>query len=155
MFLYTAEGLHMCYWWGCSGVAHRLCWCLIHVQETAAITWWWKSSLQKTAPIVLMGTGLLKALAIDVVSECPTAMLKNLSLSLSLCLQPLSHCVHPPSTTLYDRSVNIDVISLHHDDSSTCRKLLISSACACMCARVLGFLCAQTHNCVDCQDGSH
>lgn len=61
--------------------------------------------------------------------------LKFLSLSVCnhfpfVCILPALHC--------YDRSVNIDIISLHHDDSSSCRKPLISSACACMCARGSG-----------------
>lgn len=61
------------------------------------------------------------------------------SLSHSVCLQPLFfHCVYPPIVLHhYDKSVNIDIISLHHDDSSSCRKPLINSACACMGVHVL------------------
>ena len=48
-------------------------------------------------------------------------------------IHPALHC--------YDRSVNIDIISLHCDDSPSCRKPLISSVCACMCASAFVVVC--------------
>lgn len=77
-----------------------------------------------------------------------------------LCFKiPVSVCNHFPIVCIHpalhcdDRSVNIDIISLHNDDSSSCRKLLISSACACMWVCV--FVWVRTQHCVDCRDRSH
>lgn len=52
-----------------------------------------------------------------------------------VCILPALHC--------YDRSVNIDIISLYHG-SLSCREPLISSACACMCLSMWVRACAHT-----------
>lgn len=53
-----------------------------------------------------------------------------------------------PALHCYDRSVNIDIISLHCSDSLSCRKLLISSVCACKTVHILCFgacVCVSVH----------
>lgn len=52
-----------------------------------------------------------------------------------VCILPALHC--------YDRSVNIDIISLYRG-SLSCREPLISSACACMCLSIWVRACAHT-----------
>lgn len=81
------------------GVAHMLCWSLIYIQQPAAITWWWKSSLQKNSHCVdgNKSSKSNKNKQLMLLVNVPQLCFK---ISVFLCLEPLCHCVYPPSTPL-------------------------------------------------------
>lgn len=84
--------------------------------------------------------------------------IKQLSLlasvpQLALKCPSLAACCHfsivnvPSVLYCYDRSVNVDIISLHHGDSLSCRKPLISSTRAPVNAQGLKWMCSRTQQC--------
>lgn len=105
--------------------------------------------------VVPMGKRVLKTTRL---SNCGCWPASHSHASKFLSLSACSHfsIVHILSVLhCYDRSVNIDIISLHHGDSLSCWKPLISSACAPENVHRLAVVCVHVHGRVDCWDRMH